>query len=133
MGMMQRLRMEDPGWDISIYYTVDDRQKKEIEKTLKEAGCEEQVMESIRRNLEKAATDTGFTYSHFAGRFSIVVIHKASSIGEFINTFEHERTHLQMHICEAMDINPYSEQAAHMSGDIAQLIMEKALCSIIEL
>ena len=64
---------------------------------------------------------------------SIVVIHKASSIGEFINTFEHEKNHLEMHICEALDINPYSEEAAHMSGDLAQLILEEALYSIVEL
>lgn len=62
-----------------------------------------------------------------------MVIHKASSIGEFINTFEHEKNHLEMHICEALDINPYSEEAAHMSGDLAQLILEEALCSIVEL
>lgn len=62
-----------------------------------------------------------------------VVIHKASSIGEFINTFEHEKNHLEMHICEALDINPYSEKAAHMSGDLAQLILEEALYSIAEL
>lgn len=34
---------------------------------------------------------------------------------------------------EAMDINPYSEEAAHMSGDLAQLILEKALYSVTEL
>lgn len=38
-----------------------------------------------------------------------------------------------MHICEALDINPYSEEAAHMSGDLAQLILEEALYSIVEL
>lgn len=41
--------------------------------------------------------------------------------------------HLEMHICEALDINPYSEEAAHMSGDLAQLILEEALYSIVEL
>ena len=49
------------------------------------------------------------------------------------NTFEHEKNHLEMHICEALDINPYSEEAAHMSGDLAQLILEEALYSIVEL
>lgn len=29
--------------------------------------------------------------------------------------------------------NPYSEKAAHMSGDLAQLILEEALYSITEL
>lgn len=82
-------------------------------------GCESSTMESIRRNLDNAAEDTGFTYSSFDKKCSLLVIHKSSSVGEFVNTFEHEKNHLEMHICEALDINPYSEQAAHMSGDLA--------------
>ena len=38
-----------------------------------------------------------------------------------------------MHICEALDINPYSEEAAPLSGDLAQKIIEEALYSIVEL
>ena len=38
-----------------------------------------------------------------------------------------------MHICEALDINPYSEEAVHLSDDLAQLILEEALYSIVEL
>lgn len=133
MGVRQNLRMDKFDWDILIYYTVDDSKKEEIINKLHEMGCDQETMESIKRNLEKASLDTGFTYSNFVKRCSIVVIHKASSVGEFINTFEHEKNHLEMHICEALDINPYSEKAAHMSGDLAQLILEEALYSIVEL
>lgn len=38
-----------------------------------------------------------------------------------------------MHICEALDINPYTEEAAHMSDNLAQLTLEETLYSIIEL
>lgn len=133
MGIRQNIRIDDYEWDVSIYYTVDKEQKAEILTKLFEIGCEGSVLNSIRNNLENALEDTGFTYSNYSKRTSILVIHKASSVGEFINTFEHERNHLEMHICEALDINPYSEEAAHMSGDIAQLILEKALRSIINL
>lgn len=133
MGVRQNLRMEKPDWCITIYYTVDDDQKKEIINRLEVLKCDDSTMESIKKNLEKSVEDTGFTYSSYVNRCSIVVIHKASSVGEFINTFEHEKNHLEMHICEALDINPYSEKAAHMSGDLAQLILEEALYSIVEL
>lgn len=133
MGVRQHLRMNKFDWCILIYYTVDDAQKDEVKEELKKLGCDKTTYESIVNNLEKARIDTGFTYSSFDKRCSIVVIHKASSIGEFINTFEHEKNHLEMHICEALDINPYGEKAAHMSGDLAQLIFEEALYSIAEL
>ena len=90
-------------------------------------------LESISANLVKAYLDTGFAYSSYNKQCSIVVIYKASSIEEFINTFKHEKNHLEMHICGALNINPYSEEAAHISGELAQLILEEALYSIIEL
>ena len=133
MGLRQQLKMDKFDWCITIYYTVDDKQKQDIITRLKELECDKGTLSSITRNLDRANEDTGFTYSSFDNRCSIIVIHKASSIGEFINTFEHEKNHLEMHICEALDINPYSEKAAHMSGDLAQLILEKALYSIVQL
>lgn len=131
--MVQHLKMNKYDWSITIYYTVDSIQKEEILHKLKEYNCTEDILDSIKNNLNNAYEDTGFTYSNYEKQCSVLVIHKASSIGEFINTFEHEKNHLEMHICEALDINPYSEEAAHMSGDLAQLILEQALLSIVNL
>ena len=133
MGVKQSFKMDKFNWCITIYYTVDEDQIIEIMKYLKELECDEDTTCSIAKNLSKAKEDTGFTYSNYKYKSSILVIHKASSIGEFINTFEHEKNHLEMHICEALGINPYSEEAAHMSGDLSQMIIEKALYSIVEL
>lgn len=133
MGVRQHFKMDKPEWEIEIYYTVDDSQKEDIVKKLKELECNQETIEAARENLINAKEDTGFTYSSFNKRYSVVVIHKASSVGEFINTFEHEKNHLEMHICEASGINPYGEEAAHMSGDLAQIILEEALYSIVEL
>ena len=131
--MKQSFKIKKYNWSIVIYYTVNDEESKEIIDKLEDLYCNSKTLESIKRNLEDAKVDTGFAYSSYNKQYSIVVIHKASSIGEFINTFEHEKNHLEMHICEALDINPYSEEAAHMSGNLAQLILEEALYSIIEL
>ena len=131
--MKQSFKIKKYNWSIVIYYTVNDEESKEIIDKLEDLHCNSKTLDSIKRNLEDAKVDTGFAYSSYNKQYSIVVIHKASSIGEFINTFEHEKNHLEMHICEALDINPYSEEAAHMSGNLAQLILEEALYSIVEL
>ncbi len=131
--MRQNFKMKKYGWSIIIYYTVTDTEKKEILDMLEGLQCDSKTLNSIEENLNKAELDTGFAYSSYSKLCSIIVIHKASSIGEFINTFEHEKNHLEMHICEALDINPYSEEAAHLSGNLAQMILEEALYSIVEL
>lgn len=109
MGVRQHLKMDKFDWCITIHYMVNEAQKREIVRELQNMGCEGTTLESIQRNLKDAKEDTGFTYSNFDRRCSVIVIHKSSSIGEFINTFEHEKNHVEMHICEALDINPYSE------------------------
>lgn len=133
MVTRQRFKIDGLGWDVTVYYTVDDDQKKEILNYMDSVTSNQEIIESVKKNIDRAEEDTGFTYSNFLNKCSLLVLHKASSLGEFINTFEHEKNHLEMHICEALDINPYSEKAAHMSGDLAQMIIEKALYSIISL
>lgn len=131
--MRQNFKIPKYNWGVIIYYTVNETEIKEIINMLEGLNCDSDTLESITINLNNSYLDTGFAYSSFDAQCSIIVIHKASSIGEFINTFEHEKNHLEIHICEALDINPYSEEAAHLSGNIAQLILEEALYSIIEL
>lgn len=133
MGLRQQFKIRSHDWDVVIYYTVDEQQKTDIVTELKELNPEKNTFERLERNLMASEPDTGFIYSSFYKRLSLIVIHKASSIGEFVNTFVHEKNHLEMHICEALDINPYSEKAAILSGEIGQTIIEEALCSIVNL
>lgn len=39
----------------------------------------------------------------------------------------------EMHVCEALDINPYSEEAAVLSGELAMQMLDEALYNIAEL
>ena len=133
MGLRQQFKIRKYDWDVVIYYTVDEKQKTEIVTELKELKPDKETFEKLERNLMNSELDTGFIYSSFYKKFSLIVIHKASSIGEFVNTFEHEKNHLEMHICEALDINPYSEEAAILSGELAMQMLNEALCNIAEL
>ena len=133
MGLRQQFKIRKYDWNVVVYYTVDEKQKTEIVTELKELQPDKETFEKLERNLMNSELDTGFIYSSFYKKFSLIVIHKASSIGEFVNTFEHEKNHLEMHICEALDINPYSEEAAILSGELAMQMLNEALCNIAEL
>ena len=133
MGLRQQFKIRKYDWNVVVYYTVDEKQKTEIVTELKELQPDKETFEKLERNLMNSELDTGFIYSSFYKKFSLIVIHKASSIGEFVNTFEHEKNHLEMHICEALDINPYSEEAAILSGETAMQILNESLYNIAEL
>lgn len=131
--MRCNFKIDKYDWNVIIYYTVNDVETKEIIDMLRSSDIKEETFKAIKTNLTSRALDTGFTYSNYTNHYTIIVVHKASSIGEFINTVEHEKNHLEMHICEAKDINPYSEEAAHLSGNVSQVMIEELLYTIIEL
>ena len=133
MGLKQQFKIRKYDWDVTVYYTVDEKQKEDVVTELKELQPDKETFEKLERNLMNAELDTGFIYSSFYKQRSIIVVHKASSVGEFVNTFVHEKNHLEMHICEALDINPYSEVAAVLSGEIAMQIINQILYSIAQL
>ena len=133
MGLRQQFNIRRYDWNVVIYYTVSDEQVQEVSDMLRGLRPDSETLEKLERNLGNKAPDTGFIYSSFKSKFSVIVIHKASSIGEFVNTLVHEKNHLEMHICEALDINPYSEEAAVLSGEIGKTIVEDALYSVASL
>lgn len=133
MGLCQKFKVSEYNWDVHIYYVLDFQQRNEIIKKISQLSKNQSTIDSVKINLDKADLDTGLTYSGFDEHLTIMVIHKASSIAEFLNTLVHEKNHLEMHMCEALDINPYSEEAAHLSGNLAQQMFEDALESIVEL
>ena len=60
--------------------------------------------------------NSGFTYTDFNKKLSIVVIGKADSKKQFLNTIVHEAKHVQSHICRYYDIQEDSEDAAYLIG-----------------
>lgn len=60
-----------------------------------------------------------------------MVIGINSSAEEFMNSFCHERKHLEMHIAKTFNLNPWGEEVAYLSGKIGQKmyrIAKKFLC-----
>lgn len=64
--------------------------------------------------------DSGFTYTDYNKRKSIIGISSTSSQEQFLNTIVHEAKHAQSHICRYYDIEEDSEDAAYLIGYIVQ-------------
>jgi hypothetical protein len=74
--------------------------------------------------------DSGFVKTF--DRRSVVVINKPTTLEEFINVFNHEKNHLEMHICDEFNINPYSEEAAELSGNLAKCLFSSLLEELLQ-
>ncbi len=62
--------------------------------------------------------NSGFTYTNYEKRLSIVGIGRASSKSQFLNTIVHEAKHIQSNICTYYDVPEDGEQAAYLIGYI---------------
>lgn len=71
-------------------------------------------------NVYLGKKNTGFTYTDFSKRKSIVGISSISSQEQFLNTLVHEAKHVQSHICKYYNVKEDSEEAAYLIGYIIQ-------------
>ena len=127
----QNFYLKDWDWYVTVFYAVDTYYMDEILGALEEIGCSEMGLIKAEKNFAENAYNTGLTYSNLKGRCSVVVIGLTSSPAEFQNTFDHEKGHLAMHICETDNIDPFSEEYQYLTGEIGQAmfpIAKKFLC-----
>lgn len=71
-------------------------------------------------NVYLGQKNTGFTYTDFYKKKSIVGISETDSQEQFFNTLVHEAKHVQSHICKYYNVEEDSEEAAYLIGYIIQ-------------
>ena len=64
--------------------------------------------------------NTGFTYTDFHSKRSVIGISSTSTQEQLLNTIVHEAKHAQSHICKYYRIEEDSEEAAYLIGYIVQ-------------
>lgn len=113
-------------WKVEVYYAVDCYYTDEIMGRLYDIGCRGDNLQTAYENLSAGKLDTGLTYSNYATRQTVMVIGLTSSAAQFQNSYDHERKHLEAHIATALGIDPWGEEICYLSGEIGQLMFEKA-------
>ena len=118
--IVQNIYIKDWNWRVTVFYAVTTYYLDEILDELEKIGCSDRKLKEIEDSLLTEQYDIGFTYSNVKDRCSVLVIGLTSSPAEFQNTFDHEKGHLAMHICETDQINPFSEEFQYLTGEIGR-------------
>lgn len=89
--------------------------------TLISLGC---PYKSAKHATDTVCTklNTGLTFSNIDHRTSFVCVSDTTELPQMVNTIVHEIKHLQTHICGYYDVSEHGEQAAYLTGYIAQKI-----------
>lgn len=113
-------------WKVYVYYHINCYHIEEIIKKLQSINCSKHHITDAYNNMVACKLNTGFTYSNTNKKCSVIVISNTSTPAQFMNSYDHERYHLIIHIMMAFNINPYGEEAAYLNGHVGQLMFPKA-------
>lgn len=104
-------------WEVEVYVILKDCYINMIIDSLRD--CPQTEIQQAFINLT-TRIDSGFIRTF--NKKSIIVINKPTTLEEFVNIYNHEKNHLEMHICEEFSIDPHSEEAAVLSGNLAKCL-----------
>lgn len=124
--IIQNIYLEDWDWHVTVYYAVDSYYSGEILDELYSIGCSISDLIEAEKLFENNKYNFGLTHSSFRDRYSVVVIGLTTSPEEFQNTFDHEKGHLAMHISDACNIDPYSEEYQYLTGEVGKKLFRIA-------
>lgn len=115
----QEIKVPKYRWMIHAFYDTTASDIDAVMGALYDINCDYRNASKAYENLDNGEINTGFCYSNYRRRASVLVISKTSSAMEFINTWHHELNHLQAHIAEVFFLDPLGEDLAYLTGDIA--------------
>ena len=121
------IKFQPYDWDVEVYVIVNNCFIEEILASIKD--CPESEIQQAFLNLT-TRINSGFIRTF--DRRSIIVINKPTTIEEFINVYNHEKNHLEMHICEEFGIDPHSEEAAELSGMLAKCLYSSLVDELLQ-
>ena len=104
-------------WEVEVYVILNNCYINKIIDSLRD--CPQSEIQRAFLNLT-TRVDSGFIKTF--DRRSIIVINKPTTIEDFVNVYNHEKNHLEMHICNEFNIDPHSEEAANLSGALAKCL-----------
>ena len=117
----------DDDWGLLLVYDYDYRDFDRILSMLRAFGLPEHRVQADMSVLSKP--DTGMTLTIPSDLMSVLLIGEATSDEEWFDTLIHELKHVVDHISEFYRVEPSSEPAAYLQGEIGRqlfpMIMRK--------
>lgn len=118
-GMRIRyLKVGDNDWGILLCWDYDSRDYDDMYVIMDNFGLEEKEIAESIKILSKP--NTGMTVPDFSNQMSVVFISKTTSEDEWLNTLFHELKHVVEHISMFYRVDPQSEPAAYLQGEIGK-------------
>lgn len=122
----QRFKIKKYDWMVDIYYLPSRSDIPYIMNEMFQNGASYKSLNKVACRLCKGK-NRGCAYSNPYSRYSILVIGEVTCVSQFFNTLIHELNHLCGAIEKEYDIDPHSEEASYLIGDVVMQIINEGV------
>lgn len=129
--IIQKIHLKKYDWRVVILYEVTNEHLRLVLKILEEMEADYNSVMAATKNISANLLNTGFIYSNYDKKQSIIVVGKASSYGQLLNTISHEINHLETHIATVYNLDQTGEEVCELVGYITQrmsAVFKKLIC-----
>ncbi len=116
----QHFYLRKYSWEVVVLYNVNENDTDTIKDILSEICDDYGTIQDGVKYIRRGDYNSGFIYSNIDRRASLIVIGKANSPEELLNTIGHEANHLQSHIATKYNLDEKGEEVSYLLGDIIQ-------------
>lgn len=112
-------------WWVMATFDIDgERDLNEVYESLLSVGVSDYRAQEICRTLSQP--NNGYTYTDYDGKYTLIYASRATSAEQMFDTIEHELNHAVEHISTYYGVNPKSEEASYLAGELGRLIWPAA-------
>ena len=110
----------DDWWLMATLDISDEDDLREVYESLLSVGYSDYKARKVCHTL--SYPNTGYTLTDYDGKYSLVFISRATDASQMYDSIDHEKKHVVEHISSYYGVNPKSEEAAYLSGELGRLL-----------
>ena len=108
-------------WWIMASIGIEDREDlRDVYEALLSIGAPDYKAQEVCMTLSQP--NTGYTYTNYDGHYTLMFVSRATSGAQMYDTIDHEKKHVVEHISDYYGVDPKSEEAAYLAGEIGRLL-----------
>lgn len=111
-------------WWVMATLGVDDGDLRDVYEGLRSVGLSERKVREVCDALSEP--NNGYTYTDYDGKYTLIYASRATSAEQMFDTIEHELNHAVEHISSYYGVDPKSEEASYLAGELGRLIWPAA-------
>lgn len=116
--IQQNLFLEAYNWHIKAFYNFTCNYTPEAINALQLIKCPSNKVKEAVSKIMSCKLNKGLTFTNMSLQRSVIIVSKASSPEEFLNTLVHENHHLLSHIAGKYNIPCDSEELGYLAGEL---------------